>query len=192
MGFHESNAKGRAWSDAAQAAQAGSTQQESKVKEKEMKWIDFVINVQKWARERGIYEHSTALMQTYKGISEYGELVDAIAKGDKEAIKDGIGDVCVCCVNAAAIIGVALKDPEKLPWDLGTDKYILLMGDELLYAARKIQEEEPWSAIRGLEVAANYALEIAADNRMVFEDCLQVAWDAIKGRQGKMVSGGVF
>ena len=157
-----------------------------------MKWIDFVINVQKWARERGIYEHSTALMQTYKGISEYGELVDAIAKGDKEAIKDGIGDVCVCCVNAAAIIGVALKDPEKLPWDLGTDKYILLMGDELLYAARKIQEEEPWSAIRGLEVAANYALEIAADNRMVFEDCLQVAWDAIKGRQGKMVSGGVF
>ena len=37
MGFHESDAKGRAWSDAAQATQAGSAQQESKVKEKEMK-----------------------------------------------------------------------------------------------------------------------------------------------------------
>src|SRR5690625_380116 len=133
-----------------------------------MKWIDFVINVKRWTRERGINENSTARMQTYKGISEYGELVDAIAKGDIDGIKDGIGDVCVCCVNAAAIIGVALKDPVKLPWDLGVDKCILLMGDELLYAARKIQEDEPWSAIRGLEVIANYVFNNGNCNGLLF------------------------
>lgn len=155
-------------------------------------WANFVTNVKAWSTERGIYKHSNALMQTYKAISEFGELVDAMAKDDKEGIADGIGDVCVCCVNAAAIIGVALKDPEKLPWDLGTDKYILLMGDELLYSARKIQEDEPWSAIRGLEVVANYALEIAADNGLFFEDCLQVAWDAIKDRKGFLSKSGVF
>jgi len=34
----------------------------------------FQQNVQRWATERGIYEHSTALAQALKAVSEVGEL----------------------------------------------------------------------------------------------------------------------
>lgn len=38
-----------------------------------------------------------------------------------------------------------------------------------------------------------YALRGVAHNEgLSFGECLQVAWDAIKDRRGKMVAGGVF
>src|SRR5690625_4726310 len=74
-----------------------------------MEWNEFVENVQRWAAERGIYEHSTALMQLYKSVSEYGELVDGLAKQDKMGTKDGIGDVAVTLVNVATMLNVNLS-----------------------------------------------------------------------------------
>ena len=65
-----------------------------------MKFEEFKSNVEKWAEERGIYEHSTALAQALKGVSEMGELADHAVKGDIEALKDDIGDVCVCIVTS--------------------------------------------------------------------------------------------
>ena len=66
-----------------------------------MNWIDFVNNVQGWAEDRGIYEHSTPEAQLLKALSELGELADAEIKGDKEAMIDAIGDVAVCIINYA-------------------------------------------------------------------------------------------
>lgn len=45
-----------------------------------MNWNEFVANVQRWAGERGIYEHSTPDAQLLKALSEIGELADAYIK----------------------------------------------------------------------------------------------------------------
>lgn len=85
-----------------------------------------------WAEARGILEHSTPVAQLLKTVSELGELADATAKGDRDGVIDGIGDVLVTLI---------------------------------LYAA-----------LQNLDLVG----------------CLQVAYDEIKDRKGRMVEGGVF
>src|SRR5690554_5846498 len=70
-----------------------------------MNWNEFKQNVERWAEERGIYEHSTPEAQLLKALSELGELADAVVKNDREALKDAIGDVAVCMVNYARMTG---------------------------------------------------------------------------------------
>ena len=66
-------------------------------------------NVLKWAKARGILDNSDSKTQLLKGMSELGELSDAIIKRDKIAIVDGLGDVLVCLTMVAALEGVDLK-----------------------------------------------------------------------------------
>lgn len=156
----------------------------------------FQTNVQEWSEARGIYEHSTALAQALKAVSEVGELADATIKGDRDALKDAIGDVAVCLVN------VAYMTEGQLDHD-----YIF---DDVNYVARN-----------ALQIAAGCAggvgelsFEIARDNRNVinayldgsfyslyatakinnldFLDCCEAAWNEIKDRKGHMVAGGAF
>ena len=69
---------------------------------------DFITNVQNWASERGIYDHSTGTAQLLKAISEIGELADAHAKNDIPEMKDAVGDVLVCLVNYCKLEGLDL------------------------------------------------------------------------------------
>ena len=62
-------------------------------------------NVQEWAFERGIYEHSNARAQLLKAFSEMGELADAV------------GDVLVCLINFCAMRGFDITDCLAGAWD---------------------------------------------------------------------------
>lgn len=73
-----------------------------------MTFDDFKQNVQAWATECGIYEHSTPLAQALKAVSEMGEVADAVIEGDHDALKDGIGDTVVCLVNLAFMSGIGI------------------------------------------------------------------------------------
>lgn len=77
---------------------------------------DFITNVQGWASERGIYEHSTSTAQLLKAISEIGELADAHAKNNRDEVIDAIGDVLVCLVNYCAIEALDLKECCESAW----------------------------------------------------------------------------
>src|SRR5699024_11406582 len=84
-----------------------------------MNWNEFKNNVERWAEDRGIYEHSTPEAQLLKALSELGELADAVVKNDREALKDAIGDVAVCLVNWAYM---AAKEAREEPMiEDGTD-----------------------------------------------------------------------
>ena len=76
----------------------------------------FITNVQNWASERGIYEHSTSTAQLLKAISEMGELADAHAKNNRDEVIDAIGDVLVCLVNYCAIETLDLKECCESAW----------------------------------------------------------------------------
>ena len=68
------------------------------------------LNVESWAAERGIYEHSNARAQLLKAFSEMGELADAEIKGDSDAAADAVGDVLVCLINFCAMRGFDITD----------------------------------------------------------------------------------
>lgn len=73
-------------------------------------------NFIEWAKARGIYEHSDAKSQLLKGVSEMGELADAVCKGQHEKIVDGIGDVIVCLTHVAFMSGTDLTECMHKAW----------------------------------------------------------------------------
>lgn len=74
-------------------------------------------NIIKWAEDRGIYDHSTPQAQALKAVSEIGEVADAVIKGDRDGLKDGIGDVVVCLINLAHMEGLDLEQCLEAAWE---------------------------------------------------------------------------
>lgn len=74
-------------------------------------------NFIEWAKARGIYEHSTAQAQFLKGVSEMGELADALIKGEHDKIRDGVGDVIVCLTHVAFMKGLTLEECMTAAWN---------------------------------------------------------------------------
>jgi len=155
-----------------------------------MEWNDFVANVQKWARERGIYEHSTPDAQLLKALSEVGELADAYAKQDTAGVIDGIGDVLVCLVNYQAMLGGPTEGVSKQlsAWAVEPGQAIGHMAVSIgAYIGKDAEDNHkllPYMRT-GLAIFAN-------DMQVSLGRCLQVAWDAIKERRGRMIPGGAF
>lgn len=160
-----------------------------------MTFEKFKSNVEGWAEARGIYEHSTALAQALKAVSEVGELADAVIKDDKDALKDAIGDVAVCIVNTSKMIGASIILGEVTDKDRGNcDKtcaalcayYVsdLPTGIALGYDLRSIEDS--------IECSFEYLTCLAEKNGLEFMDCCEAAWLEIMDRKGKMVAGGAF
>lgn len=78
---------------------------------------DLEKNIIKWAEDLGIYEHSTPQAQALKAVSEMGEVADAVIKGDRDSLKDGIGDVVVCLINLAHMEGLDLEECLRSAWE---------------------------------------------------------------------------
>jgi len=149
-----------------------------------MTFEQFRTNVEAWAAERGIYEHSTALAQALKAVSEVGELADAVIKNDRAALVDAIGDVAVCLVNYAAMENQELtvldikesedRSPAECAWTC-----VMMMA-----------------ALRENGLVCSYIMGcldlIARVNDLDFLACCESAWNEIKDRKGHMVAGGAF
>lgn len=87
-----------------------------------MNFEEFKKNVETWASERGIYEHSTVQAQVLKAVSEMGELADATIKSQRAEFVDAVGDVVVCLVNAAYMRGVDFEECLAKAWDAIKDR----------------------------------------------------------------------
>lgn len=77
----------------------------------------YVYGVLAWACERGIIEANDPKAQFMKSASELGELADAILEGDKDGIKDGIGDAAVTLIIQAALHNTTLLDCLRLAYN---------------------------------------------------------------------------
>lgn len=69
-------------------------------------FAELELNVIRWAEARKIIPNSTPQTQLLKTVSELGELADAVIKGDKPKIIDGIGDVLVTLIIVSDLSGV--------------------------------------------------------------------------------------
>lgn len=149
-----------------------------------MTFEEFKSNVEAWAEARGIYEHSTPLAQALEAVSEVGELADAVIKGDREALKDAIGDVAVCIVNYAAMMDEPLSKP-KHSVEVGDDLKEAAWTVAMIVTGIRASPDIPSVAICVLALTA----EIAG---LTLEECCASAWNEIKDRKGRMVPGGAF
>lgn len=150
-------------------------------------WDEFVANVQGWAKERGIYEHSSPMAQALKGLSEVGELADAVIKRDKDAAADAVGDIAVCLVNYEMM---ALGTESKFPVQSICQGECENVGEIAQCVGELIQYGSDMADHVSfiMELLLGQCREMDLD----FMDCCSKAWHEIKDRRGKVVNGGAF
>tara|TARA_R110000868_G_scaffold376148_6_gene640961 strand:+ start:238 stop:543 length:306 start_codon:yes stop_codon:yes gene_type:complete len=69
-----------------------------------MSYANTEMDVIRWAEARKIIPNAKPEIQLLKTVSELGELADALIKGDRESIIDGIGDVGVTLIIVCALL----------------------------------------------------------------------------------------
>ena len=73
--------------------------------------IDFLISsVTIWADEKQLLKPENSLKQFTKVVEEVGEVAAALAREDKDELKDGIGDVVVTLIILAEQQGLSLGE----------------------------------------------------------------------------------
>lgn len=88
-----------------------------------------VASVLRWAYARHIIQESSAKDQFLKAVEEMGELSSAIAKRNREEAVDAFGDVLVCLINAAEIMGIGVDEALQHAYDEIKDrKGIMFQG----------------------------------------------------------------
>jgi hypothetical protein len=75
-----------------------------------MSYANLEIEVIRWGEARGIVQNSTPAAQAIKTQEELDELIDAIQKGDKEAMKDAYGDILVTLIMGCACADLDLVE----------------------------------------------------------------------------------
>jgi NTP pyrophosphatase (non-canonical NTP hydrolase) len=73
-------------------------------------YAEVELDVLRWGEKRQITKNGTAIGQAIKTAEECVELLAAINKGDKAAIRDAYGDIWVTMVMGAAILDINLLD----------------------------------------------------------------------------------
>ena len=63
-----------------------------------------------WGEARGIVQNSTPAAQAKKTLEELDELYAAIAKGDREEMKDAYGDILVTLIMGCACADLDLVE----------------------------------------------------------------------------------
>lgn len=66
--------------------------------------------IRQWAADRNLIEGATSQAQTVKLFEEGGEVAHAVARNDRDALKDGIGDMIVVLTILAAQNGLTVEE----------------------------------------------------------------------------------
>lgn len=152
-----------------------------------MKIEELNTKIVEWAVERDIDKKGTIQGQAIKTIEEMSELVKGICKNDIDLIKDSIGDVYVtliigCMLNNDRICenytidGGRFRDKERMLRILGTEIITVSSCDEpydYFYVAKLVKLLE----------------SIAIEYKTSLSECVQLAYDEISNRKGKMING---
>ena len=158
---------------------------------------ELVPLIQEWAKERGIFDKSTPFDQLLKTHEEVGELIKACYDNDKPAIQDAIGDVMVTLINYCYIVNTDfLEVYEQIKYDDREDiniHFALNVNDIISFFLRDVsyRNYNPLKATI-FSVVINILRNlhnIAIDEDTTLDECLNLAYNEIKNRTGKMING---
>ena len=145
--------------------------------------------VQQWFVDRNLHE-ANPVKQFLKLMEESGELFEGIAKDKSELIYDALGDIQVVMIGLEQQInnGAQISANEQ-------ELELLLMVSSLGNISQKLyshvchnETQTPLikSDIMFLDSVIN---SVSIFNGTNTENCLQIAYDAIKDRKVKMIDG---
>ncbi|HRN97558.1 MAG TPA: MazG-like family protein [Candidatus Saccharibacteria bacterium] len=160
-----------------------------------MTFEQFKTNVEAWQEERGIYAHSTPLAQALKAVSEVGELADSVIKGDRDALKDAIGDVMACLVGVCKMSSFCIEfmNPGAAEAHFSQHQVAsIIAGCVTDICAIASNGEHPSMLIDPACDAMYWMDTLAMRSGLTLLECCESAWNEIKDRTGKMVAGGAF
>jgi len=160
---------------------------------------ELVPLIQEWAKERKIYEELTSFDELLKTHEEVGELIKACYDNDKRAIQDAIGDVLVTLINYCYMVEedvnhiikhalTTTPDTKSPPVRLAIFSEMVL-ADLLRYECKqgfKLSHISPYS--NTLYIIKNL-IRIALLKSTTLEESLNIAYNEIKNRKGKMING---
>ena len=75
-----------------------------------MSFAYYENEVSAWGYDRKIIQHGKPMGQAVKTLEEAVELLDAVNKDDKDAIKDAIGDIMVTLIIQCKMQSMDLQD----------------------------------------------------------------------------------
>jgi hypothetical protein len=159
---------------------------------------ELVPLIHQWAKEREIYEKLTPFDELLKTHEEVGELIKACYDNDKPAIQDSIGDVMITMINYCYFIELDAIEYIKQAVDLSvtgyyTISYVINAHNALgrlisLYMWNEGKEISKPSGLRVFSIL-HYLNCIAHLEGTTLEECLNIAYNEIKNRKGKIING---
>ena len=156
-----------------------------------MTFEQFKTNVENWQEDRGIYAHSTALVQALKAVSEVGELADAVIKGDRDALKDALGDVVVCLVGVAKMTGCQICMPDEVNGSHSTPYAIAMLMGSMATAITLLSTGALYIE-SDIQDCADGIYTICELEKLPLLGCCESAWLEIKDRKGFLSPSGAF
>jgi len=144
-------------------------------------------NFTDWGLKWQIIQTSNPKAQWLKLMSEYGELCDNLAKG--RDCKDDIGDMAVVCHMIGGMKDGISQHPTTHTYAT-MDVAISELHDLLGIVHRRILQD-----LNTRLHLADVLITLSAIARLQgyeYTDCLEVAWNAIKNRKGKLSASGVL
>ena len=158
---------------------------------------ELVPLIQEWAKEKKIYEELTPFDELLKTHKEVGELIKACYDNDKPAIQDAIGDVMITMINYCYFIELDAIKYIKQAVDLSvtgyyTISYVINAHNALgrlisLYVWNEGKEISEPSGLRIFSIL-HYLNGIAHLEGTTLEECLNLAYNEIKNRKGKIIN----
>ena len=153
--------------------------------------------IHQWAKERKIYEELTPFDELLKTHEEVGELIKGCYDNDKPAIQDAIGDVMITMINYCYFIELDAIKYIKQAVDLSvtgyyTISYVINAHNALgrlisLYVWNEGKEISEPSGLRIFSIL-HYLNGIAHLEGTTLEECLNLAYNEIKNRKGKIIN----
>ena len=159
---------------------------------------ELVPLIHQWAKERGIFDKSTPFDQLLKTHEEIGELIKACYDNNKPAIQDAIGDVMVTLINYCYFIELDAIKCIKQAVDLSVTGYYKIsyamnahnaLGRLIsLYVWNEGKDISEPSGLRVFSIL-HYLNGIAHREGIPLEECLNIAYNEIKNRTGRIING---
>ena len=159
---------------------------------------ELVPLIHQWAKERGIFDKSTPFDQLLKTHEEVGELIKACYDNDRPAIQDAIGDVMVTLINycymidgdAVSFFGKYKKTTyDKYAKAIYTSITINETLSGLMRSACVYKTKISHTTSLCISLIFDCLYTLADLYNTTLEECLNLAYNEIKNRKGRMING---
>lgn len=150
---------------------------------------DLEDKVKQWFTDRNL-QTANPVKQFTKLMEEGGELYEGLAKGKKNLISDAIGDMQVVLIGLKLQIenGNQIEASQAELDLLALTSHLGYMAEEIFKHIYQSKNEKIYLTPNMMAING-YLNAIAIHHGMSANDCLEMAYEEIKDRKGKMIDG---